>query len=663
MADASDDAPDIVDARIGALVDERYTILEAMASGAMGAVYRAERVPVGKIVAIKFLHASFAKDSEFLIRFERETRAMSKLAHPNCVSVVDFGVWQESPYLVMEYVAGTTLRQLLDSERLAPARALGFARQIAAGLAHAHAQGIVHRDIKPANIMVSDEIGAGEHVRLLDFGLARLRGAGGARDATLANVVVGTPNYMAPEQTVPGGTIDARTDIYAAGVLLFEMLAGGRPFAADDTLSLFGMHRAAPIPRLADRMPEGVEVPEGAQKVIDTAMAKSPKDRYQTAVELAAAIEGVIEGGRVEAALRAAGSSSTRVQVAGATSPGSGPTAAAIPVTAIAVAEAKRKSAVSAAVEPTRVADSPPVVAARAVPREQRAMSAPIASLAPERKNMRPGLIALGMIVVVGAATAWVIHRSGQARAHEAAATFDAAAIALAGAPVVTPDAEVVAPDAEVAIDASVAILASDAAVVEADAAGSAAATVAGTGIGSGSEIEMDPATAEDLDPRAAQGSAAVDEAADAPATTDDVEKRAPAPPTQADNIHDALQMIQDGKRDLALASLRALWKKQPSSAYIPFLLGNLYFDERWWAVSMEHYRQAIAKDPQYKNNPTLNRNIIRMLASTKTQGGATLFLRHTIGHPALPYLKAAAAHEDNTTVRHQAAAIAKLIK
>ncbi len=98
-----------VDELVGSLVDERYTILEAMASGSMGAVYKAERVPVGKLVAIKFLHASYANDSEFLARFERETRVMSKLAHPNCVSVVDFGVWDGAPYLVMDYVAGITL--------------------------------------------------------------------------------------------------------------------------------------------------------------------------------------------------------------------------------------------------------------------------------------------------------------------------------------------------------------------------------------------------------------------------------------------------------------------------------------------------------------------------------------------------------------------------
>src|SRR5262249_48440251 len=260
--------------KIGRVVDERYKILEAMASGAMGAVFKAERIPVGKLVAIKFLHASYANDSEFLARFERETRVMSKLAHPLCVSVVDFGVWQGTPYLVMEYVSGRTLRKILDEGALPPARALAIARQIVSGLAHAHAQGITHRDVKPANLMISEEIGTGEHVRILDFGLARLRGAVG-RDATQTNVVVGTPNYMAPEQTVGGGLIDARTDIYAVGVVLFEMVCGERPFQAEDTLALLGMHRAAPIPRLAECVPEGVKLPPGLQDIVDKALAKS----------------------------------------------------------------------------------------------------------------------------------------------------------------------------------------------------------------------------------------------------------------------------------------------------------------------------------------------------------------------------------------------------
>src|SRR5688572_12853777 len=279
--------------RIGSLVDGRYKITEVMAAGSMGAVFKAERVPVGKLVAVKFLHASYANDSEFQARFDRETRVMSKLAHPNCVSVVDFGVWEGAPYLVMEYVAGKTLRAMIDDEGgIAPYRALMITKQIAAGLAHAHAQGITHRDVKPANIMITEEIGTGEHVRILDFGLARLRGAVG-RDATQSNVVVGTPNYMAPEQTVGGGTIDARTDLYAVGVVLFEMIAGERPFQAEDTLALLGMHRAAPIPRLADRVKSKVELPDGLQEVIETAMAKSPDDRFQSAIELAEAIDEI----------------------------------------------------------------------------------------------------------------------------------------------------------------------------------------------------------------------------------------------------------------------------------------------------------------------------------------------------------------------------------
>src|SRR5580765_1383739 len=170
------------ESRIGKVIDGRYKITQVMASGSMGAVYKAERVPVGKLVAIKFLHASIAKDSEFQARFERETRVASKLAHPNCVSMVDFGVWENAPYLVMEYVAGQTLRERLDAGPIPPAQALAFARQIAAGLAYAHSHEVTHRDIKPANLMITDEIGSGERVRILDFGLARLRGNVG-RDA------------------------------------------------------------------------------------------------------------------------------------------------------------------------------------------------------------------------------------------------------------------------------------------------------------------------------------------------------------------------------------------------------------------------------------------------------------------------------------------------
>ena len=615
------------DARIGSLVDERYTILEAMASGSMGAVYKAERVPVGKLVAIKFLHSSYAKDSEFLARFERETRVMSKLAHPNCVSVVDFGVWEGAPYLVMEYVAGTTLRELMDEGPLPAQRALALARQITAGLAHAHAQGIVHRDVKPANIMISEEIGTGDHVRILDFGLARLRGAVG-RDATQANVVVGTPNYMAPEQTIGGGTIDARTDVYAVGVVLFEMLAGERPFSSEDTLSLLGMHRAAPIPRIADRIKDGVVLPEGIQDLLDKAMAKQPDARYQSAIELAEAIDE-ISGARMAREPRSA------------------------PV--------KRVATNPDAVAPTMIDVTRPDVAERPLLAEKRARGG--------WDSWFGSLVFVLLLAGVAGGAYWFFKLRGGGAAKPATtpveatgATADAAIPAVAVGSGSGEGQVVIA-----AIDAGIP-LAADAALVEdalldAEEAVANAGSGAGSGAGSaGEEIEMDPASATNPDPSG--DTVAEDEAAGAPSTAEEVEKQpAPAPPALATTLPAAIQLIKDGKRDVALASLQALWKKRPNSSYIPFLLGNLYYDQRWWGVAMDYYKAAITKNAAYKGNQTLNRNVIRMMASPKTVNRARSFLRTTIGRPSVPYLKAAAKTEGNPNVRKLAASLAKQIR
>lgn len=156
----------------------------------------------------------------------------------------------------------------------------------------------------------------------------------------------------------------------------------------------------------------------------------------------------------------------------------------------------------------------------------------------------------------------------------------------------------------------------------------------------------------------------AADEAADAPKTTAAAEAVArPATVALAKNVGDAIQLIRDGKRDLALASLQALWKHNRASAYLPFLIGNLYFDRGWWTVAMEHYTIAIAKNPAYKRNGTLVRNLIRALASPKTRGKASTFLRRTIGRSAVPNLKYLAAHDPNPVVRKQAAALAKQLR
>jgi serine/threonine-protein kinase len=668
MVDESGIAPDT---RVGSLVDERYRVIEAMASGSMGVVYKAERVPVGKLVAIKFLHAPFANDSEFLGRFERETRVMSKLNHPNCVSVVDFGVWDGAPYLVMEYVSGTTLRALIDNGALPPRRALALIRQIAAGLAHAHAQGVVHRDVKPANIMVSEEIGTGDHVRILDFGLARLRGAVG-RDATQSNVVVGTPNYMAPEQTVGGGLIDARTDIYAAGVVLFEMVCGERPFQADDTLALLGMHRAAPIPRLVDRMTESAVLPAGLQDVIDQAMAKSPGDRFQSAIELTEAIDGVAAGRptttraplirRSTEARRHAGHAPTMLDVSDSSAAESiapaprlrarrrGGFFGSLILLAIlaggvgaAVLWIKGRSSSKVATADDREANGSdrggdPGGADGEPAREPRTGSAVPSEMAPA-----PGRTAAGSAGSAAAGSAGSAAEVGSGSDSTGSGAGSSAASAAATG-------------SDGAGSGSGAAIGSAASPSDGAPATGSADT---PGPGSAADIEMDPEKADDPAPASARPSSGADEIANAPKSTEDIErhereaqKRAPAAPSLATTLPAAVQLIQDGKHDLAMASLRELWKKTPASAYIPFLLGNLYYDQRWWTVAMEHYALAIKKNTKYRTNSTLNRNVISMLASDKTSRKAQGFLKFTVGRSAVPYLRYASQHDANGQVR-----------
>ena len=232
---------------------------------------------------------------------------MSRLSHPNCVSVIDFGV-DGSPYLVMDFVTGKTLREILlglGGGRFEPARALRIVRQLLAGLGYAHAQGIVHRDLKPENLILSDEPGLTDHLRILDFGLAKLRDG----PAMTAGLAVGTPSYMSPEQTGADGAIDARTDLYAVGVLLFELLAGRKPFQSENVGELLLMHRERPAPLLRAAAPTA-GLSAALEAVVAKALAKFADDRFQSAAELTAALDATPEGRGVAppaAARRASG--------------------------------------------------------------------------------------------------------------------------------------------------------------------------------------------------------------------------------------------------------------------------------------------------------------------------------------------------------------------
>nr|MDQ3300858.1 hypothetical protein [Myxococcota bacterium] len=480
---------------------------------------------------------------------------------------------------------------------------------------------------------------------------------------TQTNVVVGTPNYMAPEQTVGGGTIDARTDVYAVGVVLFEMIAGERPFQADDTLALLGMHRAAPIPKLADRVERTIVLPVGLQDVIETAMAKDPDDRYQSAIELAAAIDGM---------------AGARVAPDGVT-----------------VSPSARRSDIH------RIESTIVDVNARNTSDKSNNKSA-----AARRSGSRAGIVLALMVLAGGAGAAWYIQqRDDRGARHDdepdpaAGISTASGADVLATGPVPASDARPTDPLPTGIWNGSGAGVASSDAAVDAAEVGTGSAEPVGLGsavdpnagsgsadpnqnavgsaggIGSGDgsgeagqsdgEIEMtlDPVAATNPAPEDPTKPEVDDEAEDAPKSTADVEKRTPVAPAKATTIREAVKLIQEGKHDLALASLRAIWKKTPNSAYVPFLLGNLYFDQRWWSVAMDHYRAAITKNAGYKRNATLNRNIIRMLGSMRTNKRAQVFLRRTIGRASVPYLRHAAANEKNPHVKKWAAYMVKQIR
>ena len=278
-----------MDPRIGTVLAERYRVIERWSQGGMGAVYRGVHVELEREVAIKFLHEWAAAEPSFVQRFEREAKAMARLQHPGCAQILDSGVAEGAPFVVMEFVTGESLAALIERGAMPPARAIEIARQVLAALDHAHSHGIIHRDIKPANVAVmSSEFG--DQVKVLDFGLAKMAALGGDLTGPMA---VGTPTYMPPEQGL-GGAVDARTDLYAVGALVFEMITGAPPFERDDPQEVIVAHRYEPPPLLSERLGDGACSPE-LERVVLRALAKEPGDRFPSAADMARLLTAVPE--------------------------------------------------------------------------------------------------------------------------------------------------------------------------------------------------------------------------------------------------------------------------------------------------------------------------------------------------------------------------------
>jgi eukaryotic-like serine/threonine-protein kinase len=695
------------DPRVGSVLQERYRILERLAVGSMGIVYRAERLLLGRPLAVKFLHASYAADPTFIQRFERETRVMGRLAHPHCVSVIDFGV-DGGPYVVMEFVAGNTLRSLLEGGRPPVERAVHITRQTLAGLAHAHSLGIIHRDIKPANIMLMDATGTGDHVCILDFGLATLREAHSA-DISHSAIVIGTPNYMSPEQSV-GGKADVRSDVYSTGVVLFELLTGRKPFTSEDTFELLSMHRSAPIPRLTNVAPD-TDFPRGMQEVIDRALAKAPDDRFQTAMEFAAALDKTRQKGRekgrdlparkVERVRRA-----TRPVPVDDKNESSQPAdyrrSLGVARSSAMPAQRRRRgvSLFAAAIALALVGgaawggyklwNSEVGARLRAMierpPPEAPGSSGALAPASDEpvdtaSKGIAPGAKDEG--ASASEAKSSGAQDEGEPAKQEAAqpeATTDEPAGAEGGAgaePAGDPSSD---PASGSATD-SASGEASDAAKGATDPAKGAtepakgatdpakgaaepakgatepakgAATGGAGAVTSQAEEALPdepPLPAEEREePVAPVGDAMVDSEPDG-AERQSAELDS-GPPTDVDTVPEAVALIRAGKRQDAIRALVALRRKMPKSAYVPYLLGNLYFEKGWWTLGMDYYEAAIRQNQLYGGKRILNENVIRALGGKKTRKKAARMFVNSIGRSALPFLRKAARTDRDPQVR-----------
>ncbi len=263
-----------------------YQIVDRLGKGGMATVYRARQVNMQRDVAIKIMSADLAQDPQFVARFEREAQVIAHLEHPRILPVHDFGHEGELFYLVMRLIEGDTLYQRLLDDALPVDVAARFVAQIAEALDYAHAEGVIHRDLKPNNILID----AWDNLYLMDFGLAKM--VASSSNLTETGAVLGTPAYMAPEQW-RGAPVDARTDVYALGVILYEMVAGETPFETDTPYSLMYKHLNDPPPPLRDRLPD---LPEAAERVILKALAKDMTGRYQSAGDLARAFVSAVEG-------------------------------------------------------------------------------------------------------------------------------------------------------------------------------------------------------------------------------------------------------------------------------------------------------------------------------------------------------------------------------
>jgi serine/threonine-protein kinase len=386
-----------VDSLVGTTLEAKYRIESRIGAGGMGAVYKAHHLMLGRDVAVKVLHAAMLADAKAAERFRREAQAAARIEHANAVTIYDFGISADgSAYLVMELLRGTSLRDVLDRDgALTLGRTVEIFVQVCAGIDRAHQLGIIHRDIKPDNIMVDERADGTTGVKVVDFGIAMLQDLlnTGSTRLTGTGMVVGTANYMSPEHC-RGADVDARSDIYSLGIVLYEMLTGRVPFSSPVASAVIVAHVNEPPP------PLGVyrqDVPPAVERVVLGALAKRPEDRPPTAAELARRLTDAARGSAV-----AMGTATVPVGVfprpstgaPGATTDGR-PPAGTIPVTT------------PAEVRPSGSVPTPPTIPVQAF-----YASGP-APAAPARRGLSPVIVAVVVFAMLAISVAIAVAAFG----------------------------------------------------------------------------------------------------------------------------------------------------------------------------------------------------------------------------------------------------------
>jgi len=282
------------DPLVGKTLVGKYTVASVLGSGAMGTIYKAEQTALGKAVVIKVLHRHLLTDPELIQRFHREARAASRLNHPNCVQIMDFGALDDgSLYIAMEYIQGIDLATLLEREHpIDHRRLIGIVKQVCQALDEAHANGVLHRDLKPENIMIEDRRTVRDHVKVVDFGIAKLEenNPGSRRSfQTRTGIVCGTPEYMSPEQA-RGMKLDARSDLYAVGVMLYHLTTDHLPFDAPSPIEVVTKHISElPRPPIELR----ADMPEALNRLVLTLLEKDREKRPSSALDVNAELERI----------------------------------------------------------------------------------------------------------------------------------------------------------------------------------------------------------------------------------------------------------------------------------------------------------------------------------------------------------------------------------